>query len=158
MDSQKDIVRRGCRVLGVDISPEQIRRAQELVPAAEFLCQDVIDTDLEAESFDLVVALYSIINMPLEDHRPLIGQIGRWTRSGGHFLCSLADQESPGYFREDWLGIPGARMSWSHASLETYQAWLAEAGFECRKEEVLVDSGGTRHPVVLAQKCLRQKR
>jgi hypothetical protein len=44
--------------------------------------------DFEEGSFDLVVAFYSITNMPLDDHEPLLSRTGRRTRPNGQLLWS----------------------------------------------------------------------
>ena len=77
------------KVLGVDISPVQIRRAQQLVPNAQFLCADFTDLDLPGKSFEAVIAFYSIIHVPLEEQPGLFDSIASWLVPGGLLLLSV---------------------------------------------------------------------
>lgn len=42
---------------------------------------------------------------------------------------------------QDWLGVEGAEMYWSHADSQTYKAWLAEAGMELLTDEHIAEAG-----------------
>ena len=50
------LARAGHRVTGVDFSAEQIRRARENVPEAEFLVSDMMSLDCPPASLDAVVS------------------------------------------------------------------------------------------------------
>ena len=52
----------GVRTLGIDLSPEMIRRATELSPGLEFRVGDMLDLDLPDASLAGIVALYSVIH------------------------------------------------------------------------------------------------
>ncbi|HMB70405.1 MAG TPA: class I SAM-dependent methyltransferase [bacterium] len=143
---------RGCEVLGIDISPVQIERARRLVPQARFLCGDAMEADLGSDTFDLVVAFYSIIHFPLSEQPSLLKRIGGWVKPGGLFLGTIGPDRDPGHVEEDWLGVPGATMFWSHEDPEFYRETLMSSGFRIDREDVLVDSGGHRHPVLLAER------
>src|SRR5437868_6009866 len=57
---------------GVDISPVQIQRARVQVPEGHFEVADMTELSFPAESFTGIVALYSIIHVPLEQQPGLI--------------------------------------------------------------------------------------
>ncbi|MEE1808145.1 class I SAM-dependent methyltransferase [Streptomyces sp. BE133] len=57
----------GHRVTGVDISEVQIRRAQELLPQAEFIRANATAVDFGQVSFEAVVSFYALIHNPLEE-------------------------------------------------------------------------------------------
>jgi len=65
-------------VIGVDVSAEQIRRAKANVPSASFINADMTSVELPQESFDGVLALYSIIHVPRERHAQLFASIHSW--------------------------------------------------------------------------------
>jgi ubiquinone/menaquinone biosynthesis C-methylase UbiE len=92
-------------VIGVDISPEQIARAASNVPAATFICGDVRDVELPADSFDAIVALYLVDNVPHEDFSALFAKLARCLRPGGRLLLSAEPGRDPGQTYE-WLGVP----------------------------------------------------
>ena len=78
------------RVTGVDVSRDMVRLARRNVPEGEFFCEDVMSVEFDEESFDAVVAFYSIFHLPREEHRGLFERIYRWLRPGGYFLCTLS--------------------------------------------------------------------
>jgi GrpB-like predicted nucleotidyltransferase (UPF0157 family)/predicted TPR repeat methyltransferase len=98
-------------VTGVDLSPRSIALARRNVPAATFLQADMSALDFPAESFDAVVAFYSIIHLPRDEHLALLRAIASWLRPGGLFIAALGAGESDDWYEDDWLGAP---MYWSH--------------------------------------------
>ncbi|WP_431513050.1 class I SAM-dependent methyltransferase [Variovorax sp. DAIF25] len=127
-------------VVGVDISPVQIERARSLVPAAEFLCEDMSTLRFPQGSFDAVVSFYAIIHVPLEEQPDLFKRIASWLKPGGLFVATLGSGAWTGT-EQDWLGVEGAEMYWSHADSKTYKAWLAEAGMELLTDEHIAEAG-----------------
>jgi cyclopropane fatty-acyl-phospholipid synthase-like methyltransferase len=93
------------QVVGIDISPEQIARAKSNVPAATFVCGDVRTADLPDDSFDAIVALYLVDNVPRQDYPALFEKLARCLRSGGRLLLSAEPGDDPGQ-AYDWLGVP----------------------------------------------------
>lgn len=91
--------------VGVDISPEQIARARGNVPGATLHCADVREVEFEPQSFDAIVALYLIDNVPTEDYPALFRKLARWLRPGGRLLLSAEPGNDPGRVYE-WLGVP----------------------------------------------------
>jgi ubiquinone/menaquinone biosynthesis C-methylase UbiE len=72
-------------VTGLDISPRQIDLARENVPNARFIVGDMVVHDFRSQSFDAVVASYSLFHVPRAEHEMLLGRIGSWLRPGGFF-------------------------------------------------------------------------
>ncbi len=137
------------RVTGVDISPVQVERARANVPSAEFKCADMTQLDFEAESFDAIVAFYSLIHVPVEEQYPLLEKMTCWLRSGGYLMATLGAREWTGE-EEDWLG-GGATMYWSQADESTYIEWLGRLGLEIVIRR-FVPEGEGGHTFVLAHK------
>ena len=115
-------------VTGVDISAEQLKLAREYVPIATFIKADMSELELPQGSFDAVVALYSIIHVPREEHGSLLRKIRRWLKPGGIFLATWPLTEWEGE-EENWEGW-GATMWWSHFDKQTYIDMLRHSGFE----------------------------
>jgi SAM-dependent methyltransferase len=120
------------RVTGVDISAEQIRRARENVPDAEFLEADFTALELKPASFDAVAAFYSFNHVPRDLLGDLFARIHDWLRPGGLFLTALGTGDTPGWVGE-WLG---AETYFSSYPPETNRRLLADAGFELLRDEV----------------------
>lgn len=144
------------RVTGVDISPEMIRRAQQNVPAGNFMCSDIMSTTFSPSSFDAVVAFYSIFHLPREEHPDLLRRVQRWLKPGGYLLCTLSHYSEEGYTEEDFFG---ETMYWSNYSLREYAEFLNAAGFTLLETEStgsgyeeISEEGSENHPVMLAQK------
>jgi SAM-dependent methyltransferase len=136
----RDLTAAGCQVTGVDISEVQIRRAQELVPAAAFLQADISAVDFDSESFDAVVSFFALIHLPLEDQLPLLRRIAGWLRPGGLFVATTGYWAWTGY-EENWLDA-GAPMWWSQADVATYRSWIDQAGLSVDREEFVPEDDG----------------
>jgi cyclopropane fatty-acyl-phospholipid synthase-like methyltransferase len=92
-------------VVGVDISPAQIALARSNVPNAAFHSADAREIEFPAGSFDAIVALYLIDNVPREDYPALFRKLAGWLRPGGRILLSAEPGDDPGRIYE-WLGVP----------------------------------------------------
>jgi SAM-dependent methyltransferase len=114
-------------VTGVDLSARSIALARRNVPTATFLHADMASVQLPAASFDAVVAFYSIIHVPRQEHPRLLRSIANWLRPGGLFVASMGAAASDDWYEDDWLGVP---MYWSHYDGETNQRLVTDAGLE----------------------------
>jgi SAM-dependent methyltransferase len=141
------LVAHGYDVTGVDLSSVQIQRARELVPKARFICADMSRVRFPPRSFDAVIALYSLIHLPLTEQEDVIRSIHTWLQPGGPLLAIVGAGTWTGT-EDDWLGA-AATMWWSHAETATYLRWLSESGFHVVWNRfVAEDDGG--HNLVLA--------
>ena len=140
-------------VTGVDISAEQLKLAREHVPNATFIKADMAELELPQGSFDAVIALYSIIHVPREEHEPLLRKIRTWLKPGGIFLATWPITEWEGE-EENWEGW-GATMWWSHFDKQTYLDMLGQSGFSIQWVEEKI-SGNETWVWALATKRSRQ--
>jgi ubiquinone/menaquinone biosynthesis C-methylase UbiE len=127
-------------VTGVDLSEVQLERARRLVPAATFVRADVTALSFPAESFDAVVAFYSLIHVPLAAQPALLTSFAEWLVPGGH-LALITGWTAWTGSEDGWLGGE-ATMWWSHADVETYDRWLSEAGFAVLRWEYVPEEDG----------------
>ena len=140
----------GFAVIGVDISPVQIGRAQASIPAAHFVCMDMTALEFPAQAFAAIVSFYAIIHVPLAEQRALFANIYNWLQPGGYLMATVGADAWTGT-EGNWLDVAGARMYWSHADTPTYQQWLADQGFViCWTRFVPEGNGG--HSLFLAQR------
>lgn len=137
-------------VLGVDFSPVQIRRAQELVPAVEFLCADMTTLEFEENSFDGIISLFAVIHVPLPEQPDLFAKMARWLKSTGVLAVTVGQDAWTGT-EENWRDVPGATMYWSHAEAKTYIRWIEASGLEIEWEWFLPEGDGG-HAVIIARK------
>jgi 2-polyprenyl-3-methyl-5-hydroxy-6-metoxy-1,4-benzoquinol methylase len=77
------------RITGIDISLAQISEARQHVPQGEFICADMTEVTFQPHSFEAVIALYSIIHIPLQQQPSLLAAIAYWLKPSGHFLATL---------------------------------------------------------------------
>lgn len=59
-------------VTGIDVSDRQIERATHLVPKGTFIRAEITGYQLPVRSFEAVVALYSIIHVPLSRQQAIL--------------------------------------------------------------------------------------
>jgi ubiquinone/menaquinone biosynthesis C-methylase UbiE len=130
---RRRLARRGFAVTGVDVSARQLDLARKHVPEGTFIRADMTEVALEPESFDAVVAFYSIIHVPRTEHTALLRRIHRWLKPQGLFLATMTVTDYEGR-DEDWEGW-GAPMVWSHYDGESNVMMLREAGFEIHHAE-----------------------
>ena len=128
----------GRRLTGVDISPEQIRRARRNVPDATFIQADMTTLERPLASLDAVVAFYSLTHVPRDQHAELFGRIRTWLRPGGLFLASLGVEDDPGTIEAGWLGV---EMYFSQFSARVGRRLVAEAGLVIERAEILAEPG-----------------
>lgn len=122
------------QLLGVDASWQQLREARRRWPQVPLIQADMTRLAFVERSFDAVVAFFSIVHVPREEHASLFGRIAAWLRPGGCFVASLGTSDDPGGTAEDWLG---ARMYWSGYDAETNIRLLREAGLTIEVAEAL---------------------
>jgi SAM-dependent methyltransferase len=120
-------------VTGVDISPEQVRRADAAVPSAEFVCADFTELELPQGSFDGVAAFYSFNHVPRELLAPLFRSIRGWLVPGGLLVTALGTGNLESWVG-NWLGVP---MFFSSYPPLTNSRLVEEAGFELLRDEVV---------------------
>jgi SAM-dependent methyltransferase len=124
-------------VIGVDISPVQIRLASERVPTGAFLVADMARLEFRPSSFDAIAAFWSVIHVPRHLHAGLLASIHLWMRPGGVLFGAFGSSDNPEE-RGEFLGEP---MYWSHFDAETTRALLVRAGFTIVHSDVVEDQG-----------------
>ncbi len=123
--------------VGLDFSAEQLRLAAGTAPGAALVRGDLAALPFRDGAFDAVTAYHSLIHVPLDDHRTVVGEFARVLGPGGYVLLSEGHAEWIGS-NPDWLG-DDVEMQWSLAGVETTTAQLGSAGFEVLDERVAAD-------------------
>jgi SAM-dependent methyltransferase len=138
-------------VTGIDLSPVQVERARALVPGARFLVGDMTSAELAPGAFDAIVAFYSIINVPLADQPALLQRFAEWLAPGGWLLAVVGRDPWTG-IEENWRGVAGARMYYSHTHVAKYRTWFAAAGLEIVEEGREPKQGVPGYSVLVARR------
>ncbi len=128
------------RLTGVDLSARQIALIRRRIPGASFIHADMATVAFPSESFDAVVAFYSIIHVPREEHGSLLRRIAGWLRPGGLFVATMGARSTEAGYEADWLGAP---MYWSHFDAETNRRLVRDAGLRIltAREETAEEHG-----------------
>lgn len=113
--------------VGLDFSFEQLSLARTGV-AGGLVQGDMTALPFADDSFDALAALYSLIHVPLEEHRAVIEEFERVLRPGGELLVTEGGIEWSGS-NPDWLDS-GTEMRWSMAGTEATREDLQAFGFE----------------------------
>jgi len=146
----KFLIDRGFGVVGIDISRNMLKLAKQKAPQAEFHRQDMRDLDFPKESFDAVLALYSIIHVPRKYHSGIFKKINRVLKPKGIALVSVGGSDLENYIDENWMNW-GSRMYWSQFDLEKNLDLLRKSGFKIISWR-LSGMKGDKHPFVFASK------
>ena len=127
-----DLLARGQRAVGVDLSHVQLARARTNCPAAPLVEADMAEVAFADGAFDGIWSLHAIWNLPRQEHAALFVRARRWLADGGVALLTMAAVapaqfvDGPGLFT-DLLGTPTFYDAWPAT---TSLALLREAGFE----------------------------
>ncbi|HEY6803370.1 MAG TPA: methyltransferase domain-containing protein [Pyrinomonadaceae bacterium] len=140
----------GCRVTGVELSPEQIERARERHPDHHARGYDFIEADMlqwePPERYDVVY--FGDMLGVAQDRRALLERIHRWLRPGGAFVITDI-VAGPGITDDDrafiW-GADGFQVPFEADCL----AQIRDAGFE------ELDVMDQTHVVVTMQETILQ--
>lgn len=141
------LVDSGFFVTGIDVSDSMLELAAANVPEARLAKLDMTNlASLDDASFDGIVACYSLIHVPMAQHRSVIQDFARLLKPGGALLFSSG--------RHEWEGVEafhGATMFWSHPHPKVTRQAVYDAGLTPRFAEVR-EHGGEHHYWVLAEK------
>ena len=121
-------------VSGVDISKAQVDRARVTLPTAHLIHADMTTVRFPEEAFDAVVALFSIIHVPRDEHAELLVRVRSWIKPGGYLLANMASRDDPGTIDDDWLGTP---MYSSGFDAATNEHLIQSAGFDIIEADVI---------------------
>ena len=92
------------RITGVDISRKQLHMARSKVPEAGFVRADIAHVPFADGVFDAVVAFYSIIHVPRDEHVGLMANVYRVLRPGGILVATMGASDCPDTVEKD--GFP----------------------------------------------------
>jgi ubiquinone/menaquinone biosynthesis C-methylase UbiE len=93
LPTARQLAARGCAVTCIDISPVMLAYARRNVPAAQFAELDVMDLAQPPDSFDAVVAFFSLLNLPRATIPRALGLIRGVLAPGGLFSLAMVEAD-----------------------------------------------------------------
>lgn len=117
---------------GVDVSREQLRRAEAAVPSGRFVQGDYTKLELQGV-FAAVVALYTFNHVPRRELPGLLDRILGSLAPGGYLLATFGRSGAEGV-EPDWLGVP---MFFASYTDDETRELLRDAGFDIVREDVV---------------------
>lgn len=110
------LAERGQEVVGVDITPDLIRQAEEartqLPPVVrartKFICSAIEDLSFENASFDTIYATEFFEHVPFTEHDAIMRKLVTWLRPEGNMVISVPNR----YPREDYVDEGRHRWDW----------------------------------------------
>jgi ubiquinone/menaquinone biosynthesis C-methylase UbiE len=142
----KTLVESGFDVTGLDFSQGMLKLAKKNVPKAKFIKEDMATLGFRKDSFDGLVAFYSIIHVPREKHSSLFQSFHRVLKPNGVMLISVGSDEWEA--TEEYYGT---KMFWSHYSPKRSLQLVKGAGFQIIFDKYIL-CGGEKHYWILARK------
>lgn len=113
-------------VVAVDLSEQSVRVGKRQLPNVSFLCADIGSVAFAPLSFDAVIAFFSLIHVPREEHAEVLRSVRSWLRPGGWLVLTMgAGAASEGI--DDFLGT---EMFWSNWDAETNVGLVRDADLD----------------------------
>lgn len=140
------LLKAGHSVIGMDISPEQIKLARKHCPRGEYLVGDISSLQKNEYSVEAVLSFYTIFHTPRANHGSLLKILASYLNRGGLLLITMGDREFEGEHE-----LHGTKMWSSQFGTAKNRNLVESAGFKIITDE-LDNSGGERHQIILAEK------
>lgn len=141
----------GLQIVGIDISRRQIERAKKLAPLATYICDDYLR--MSDDRYDVITAFYSIIHIERALHQRVFEKLYNQLGDLGLAVVTVGHDEWEGY-EDDWLGVEGAKMYWSHYSIDQYHEMLNTINFNIILDE-FISEGNSGHHNLWLQKAAK---
>lgn len=139
-----------------DLSSSQVEIARSNLSAFSdrltLVQGDMMALSFPDESFDAVMAFYSVIHLPREEQAELIKRIVRWLKPGGLVLVNFSNEEFSASVAETWLDQEKGWMFWSGWGGKQSAKLAEEAGLELLITEVRQDLQDSAFLWVLGKK------
>ncbi len=142
------------KVIGVDISEKQIELAKQNAPKAEFICEDMTKTNFPNDYFDGILAFYSIIHIPRDEHYDLLSNFFRMLKMNGVVLLIFQVNDDPESYENNFFSR-GVKMYWSGFDKNANLIMLKNIGFKIIWSKSVKESpkwGESSHLFVFAEK------
>ena len=76
-------------IIGVDLSEEMVKLAQQNVPNANFSCHDIRNINFEEESFHAIIMSFCIVHLTGDEMILLIKKVSKYLKKNGKVFLSF---------------------------------------------------------------------
>jgi ubiquinone/menaquinone biosynthesis C-methylase UbiE len=149
------------RITANDMSAVQIEFAKQNlsslnskdtgVEKVKLIESDMMSLEFPDESFDAVIAMYSLIHLPVEEQCTIFSRTAKWLKPGGYFLANFAEVKDSGIIQENWLHEKGWCF-WSGMGVEGTVNAVRDVGLHIEFQEVSLDVVDANFLWILARK------
>lgn len=127
----KFFVEKGWSVTGVDFSEKMLALARDHVPEIQTIHSDIQTLAFDPNSFDAIIASYSLFHIPSENHQAVFSNMYAWLRPRGQALFTYATKHYTGYDEFDgYKEFLGEQLFYSHQTPEHLETLLKRIGFD----------------------------
>jgi len=123
------------KVIGIDISEQQIQNAQNNLPKVKFICADIRKHEFKEGSLDGIVAFYCFNHIPRTSYNLLFSKFHRWLKTDGLLIASFGIGDTKEWIGK-WLGT--TTFFSSYTQQETI-FMIEKNGFDVEEESVETD-------------------
>ena len=88
------LAKRGFDLTGIDLSPKMIELAKKRVPQATYLNTDIRSLDFQPETFDGILAVYSLCYVPKTNIAKVLKDFHNFLKPNGFFYFAFQEGES----------------------------------------------------------------
>ncbi|WP_046262338.1 class I SAM-dependent methyltransferase [Streptomyces sp. WM6386] len=138
----EELVRAGCEVTGIDVSPAMVELARAQVPEARFELADVRTYEAPPYAFDAVCAFFPLLIMSRAEVESALDRMCGWLAPGGHLVMATV----PGDYSDVGLTWMGHRVTVSSLTAEEYKRRLRAQGLEILFTETSTFRPSGSHP------------
>lgn len=133
----REFVTRGWSVVGVDVSAQMLRLANQHVPEMTTIQSDMRTVERPPASQDAVTAVYSLFHVPWRDHPAIFRDVHRWLVPGGRFLFTYATQDYTGEAEFDgYRDFQNHQLYYSHTTPDQLRHQLTDAQLQVHDWQV----------------------
>lgn len=124
---------KGYSVFGVDVSDKMVDLAQKKNPKVHFEKADIRELNFKIETFDGILASFSIIHIPKQDLLPTFLGFNKILKNGGVIYVSIQEGKSEEIIVDEPLK-PDEKIFLNIISAEDLRKLLKDTGFEILNE------------------------
>jgi SAM-dependent methyltransferase len=136
------LIDHGCKVLGVDSSPNMLEHFARNCPGVPAICAAIQDCDLDGRTFDATIMWGVMFHLPIEEQVKAIAKVASALKPGAVFLFTSGDEQGD---PEPFEGEPmnGVRFLYYSFGENGYRDVLLEHGLTL--EQTAIDRGANKY-------------